>query len=84
VEIAYTGNDSFLEHPSVASYELYRDLAELKLHEGKHSRCVLQHALSAGTNIVRFEVMEPTLEEIFIEEVKASFDDAASGGAVDA
>jgi len=84
VEMIFTGDESFLDHPSVESYRLYEDGAELKLHEGKESRCVLRHALEHGTDIVRFEVMEPTLEEIFIEHVKASFGDADNGGAVDA
>lgn len=84
VEIVYTGDESFLDHPSVQSYKLYEDGAELKLYEGMESRCVLRHALEHGTNIVRFEVVEPTLEEIFIERVKASFGDAEHGGTVDA
>jgi ABC-2 type transport system ATP-binding protein len=84
VEIIYTGDESFLDHPSVQSYKLYEDGAELKLYEGMESRCVLRHALEHGTNIVRFEVVEPTLEEIFIERVKASFGDAEHGGMVDA
>jgi ABC-2 type transport system ATP-binding protein len=84
VEMIYTGEESFLDHPSVQSYKLYEDGAELTLHEGRESRCVLRHALDAGTNIVRFEVMEPTLEEIFIERVKASFSCIDNQGTVDA
>ena len=41
-------------------------------------------ALAACLHVSRFEVMEPTLEEIFIENVRASFGDAESGGKVDA
>jgi ABC-2 type transport system ATP-binding protein len=45
---------------------------------------VLAEAIARGTVINRFEVKEPTLEEIFIEQVRASFGDEEARGIVDA
>jgi len=49
----------------------YSGLAEITLREGSHEAAqqILFHATAHGTRITRFEVLEPTLEEIFIETV---------------
>ena len=73
LHVHYTGNDSFLKHPGIASQKTYSGLAEIIL--GETSDCalagqqILAHAIQQGTRITRFEVIEPTLEEIFIETV---------------
>jgi ABC-2 type transport system ATP-binding protein len=56
----------------------------LKLHTEAGAQKVLAEAVARGTVIHRFEVKEPTLEEIFIEQVRASFGDEEAGGIVDA
>ena len=45
---------------------------------------MLAEAVASGAEITRFEVIEPTLEEIFIETVKGTPDYAAAGGHVHA
>jgi ABC-2 type transport system ATP-binding protein len=84
VQIAFSGNDCFLNHCSVADARLFEGLAELKLRDGADAQALLRFALEKGTEITRFELMEPTLEEIFIENVRASFGDTGAGGRVDA
>ena len=85
VHMAFTGDASFQRHPAVADARIYEGHAELRLHKADLSQDLLTYAVEHGTNITRFEVMEPTLEEIFIENVRASFGDAAAGEvAVDA
>lgn len=76
VEMAYEGDDRFLQHASVESHKAYGGVANLKLSgAAPDAQPLLAEAVRNGTRISRFEVKEPTLEEIFIERV---------GGAVDA
>ena len=80
VQIAYTGDDSFLRHTAVAEAKTYAGSAELILTSEAAAQQLLAEAVARGTQITRFEVVEPTLEEIFIEQVRASFGDAAAEG----
>ena len=74
VQIAFEGSDSFLKHPAIAEGKNYNGLAEIKLAPsrdlGLAAQSILAEALTMA-RISRFEVMEPTLEEIFIERVTA-------------
>ena len=83
VQIAYTGDDSFLRNAAVVEAKTFADGAELKLTSEAAAQSLLAEAVARGTQITRFEVVEPTLEEIFIEHVSASFGDT-DGGIVDA
>ncbi len=73
VQMVFEGPDSFLRHPSVESFDNYNGHAEIKLHSPGNTtpdaQPLLVDAIQAGARISRFEVMEPTLEEIFIEKV---------------
>ena len=70
VEVQFEGDDSFLRHASVESMKHYGGLAEIKLEgAAPDAQALLKEALAHGTRISRFEVKEPTLEEIFIETV---------------
>ena len=80
LHVAFTGDDGFTRHPGVADARIHAGVADLTLHDASSSQQVLADALSRGTAITRFEVVEPTLEEIFIERVRASFGDAEAGG----
>jgi ABC-2 type transport system ATP-binding protein len=78
VQVSFEGDDSFLTHPSVETAKNYGGQAEIKLHgiDGKSpdAQPLLAAATQRGTRITRFEVMEPTLEEIFIETVGENVD----------
>jgi len=80
----FSGDDSFLKNAEVEEAKNYAGVAELKLHSEAGAQKVLAEAISRGTVIHRFEVKEPTLEEIFIERVRASFGDEEARGIVDA
>jgi ABC-2 type transport system ATP-binding protein len=82
VQIAYTGDTGFLQHASVAASKTYNDYAELTMRSEEDAQQLLAAAVAGGTRITRFEVMEPTLEEIFIEKVRAVAGEA--GGKIDA
>ena len=70
VQAVFTGDDSFLRHPGVLAAKNYAGIAELTLTTPEQARSVLAEAVARGTDLTRFEVMEPTLEEIFIDTVK--------------
>ena len=73
VEVLFEGNDSFLRHASVAEVTNYSGHAEIRLKTTPgvepDAQPLLAEAVTRGTRILRFEVKEPTLEEIFIEKV---------------
>jgi len=76
VQINYTGDNAFLHHPSIEEFKDYRGHAEIKLRAKAgtagaepDAQPLLAEAIARGTRISRFEVSEPTLEEIFIEKV---------------
>ncbi|MDE1163188.1 MAG: ATP-binding cassette domain-containing protein [Acidobacteriaceae bacterium] len=84
VQAVFTGDDSFLQHSAVADAKNYAGIAEITLHSPELAQSLLVHAVSKGTTFTRFEVVEPTLEDIFIETVKNTPEYAAQGGRIDA
>jgi ABC-2 type transport system ATP-binding protein len=68
VLINFTGDDSFLNHPTIHSAKNYGGHAEIRLREGADAQALLAAAI-VKARVTRFEVMEPTLEEIFIEKI---------------
>ncbi|QHN02712.1 ATP-binding cassette domain-containing protein [Granulicella sp. WH15] len=74
VQIYFSGDSSFLQHPAIASAKTYSGHAELILNDPAMAQSLLAEAVARGTCITRFEVMEPTLEEIFIESVGENVD----------
>jgi len=76
VQIAFEGSDAFLHHESVASAKNWGGQAEVTLKDGADAQALLAAAMQ-GAKVLRFEVSEPTLEQIFIETV-------GSGGRIDA
>ncbi len=69
VQIEYEGDGRFLaECPLVESFNDYGNYVELKLRPGADAQELLR-AVMARARIGRFEVMEPSLEGIFIDLV---------------
>ena len=73
VVINYEGDAGFLQHPAVESFKDYGGYAEIKLTPGADSQELLRSAMEKAT-IFRFELMEPSLEEIFIRTVGEKID----------
>jgi ABC-2 type transport system ATP-binding protein len=72
VQIKYDGDASFLEDRRlVHSYNDYGNYVEVRLAPGADSQDLLRLA-SAKARLNKFEVMEPSLEEIFIDVVGKS------------
>ncbi len=84
VHMVFSGSDRFLRHPGVLDFKNYAGIAEITLQSPEYAQSVLAEAVAGGTEITRFEVVEPTLEEIFIETVKGTPEYAAAGGLVHA
>lgn len=78
VEMFFEGDTGFLQHPSIEEAKTYSGRAEIKLHTvdgiAPDAQPLLADAIQRGTRINRFEVKEPTLEEIFIEKVGGKVD----------
>ena len=78
VEMFFEGDSGFLQHPSIEDAKVYGGRAEIKLHSlngtAPDAQPLLADAVQRGTRINRFEVKEPTLEEIFIEKVGGKVD----------
>jgi ABC-2 type transport system ATP-binding protein len=73
VHITFDGGDGFLSHPSVESFKRYPGQADIRLRLSPTLDNDAQSLLSAAikyARVTRFEITEPTLEEIFIERVQ--------------
>jgi ABC-2 type transport system ATP-binding protein len=68
VNIEFTGSDTFLNHPAVASVNRFASGVEAKLKPGADAQEILKAAVQSGAQIIRFELLEPSLNEIFIEK----------------
>ena len=69
VQIEYEGDSKLLErNPAVASFSRNGRYAELQLAPGADAQALLRE-VAGEVRVNRFELMEPTLEEIFIETV---------------
>ena len=74
VQIDYEGDGKCLAgHPLVDSLNDYGNHAELRLKPGADSQELLQSAI-LQLRVIRFQVMDPSLEQIFIERVSRKDD----------
>ena len=68
VVVEYAGDASFLTDPSITELRESAGRAEFKLRDGADGQSLL-HAAARHAQIFKFELVEPSLEEIFIETV---------------
>jgi ABC-2 type transport system ATP-binding protein len=68
--VEYEGDGSFLRHPMIEDSRNFGGHVEIRLKPGADSQALLRAAME-NARIYRFEVIEPSLEEIFIETVGA-------------
>jgi ABC-2 type transport system ATP-binding protein len=68
LQIEFTGPDSFLNHPAVAGVNRFGTGAEAKIKPGSDPQEILKAAVQCGAQITRFELIEPSLSDIFIEK----------------
>jgi ABC-2 type transport system ATP-binding protein len=68
VVIDFEGDDSFLSHPAIAESKSYAGHVEIRLKDDGDAQSLLR-AAQERASIFKFELMEPSLEEIFIQTV---------------
>jgi ABC-2 type transport system ATP-binding protein len=66
----YEGDGHFLSDDLIKRQNRYANYSELLLNEGADAQELLRRAVAAGARINRFELVEPSLNDIFIELVK--------------
>ena len=71
VEIEYSGNLDLIKNSQfVDRFNDFGQYVEVKLRAPEHYSALLQELVEASVDITRFELMEPTLHEIFVQSVK--------------
>ncbi|MGA8792157.1 ABC transporter ATP-binding protein [Candidatus Binatus sp.] len=69
VQIDYEGDGRCLAgNPLIDSLNDYGNQAEIRLKPGAYSQELLRTAMQ-GLRVIRFQVMEPSLEQIFIDQI---------------
>jgi ABC-2 type transport system ATP-binding protein len=71
--VEFDGDAGFLKSAEIAGYENFSGHAEIRLHPHGNSQKLLHEAAAVAT-IYRFELVEPSLEEIFIQTVGGKAD----------
>jgi ABC-2 type transport system ATP-binding protein len=70
VALRYEGGDGVLDDPGlVASVVQHSDEAEALLAPGANAQELLRRLLASGASVSKFELVEPSLNDIFIEKV---------------
>jgi ABC-2 type transport system ATP-binding protein len=73
VVVEYAGDASFLTDPSITELREFPGRAEFKLRDAADGQALL-HAAGRHAQIFKFELVEPSLEEIFIRTVGGKVD----------
>ena len=68
VIVNFEGPNGFLHHPAIEEYKNYAGHVEIRLKPQADAQDLLRTA-AACSKITRFELVEPSLEEIFIQTV---------------
>jgi ABC-2 type transport system ATP-binding protein len=71
--VEFEGSADFLNNPEIADAKNFSGHAEILLKEHGNAQKILEQA-AAGATIFRFELVEPSLEEIFIQTVGGKAD----------
>ena len=68
IQLDFAGADGFLSHPAIASVNRFSSGAEIRMKPSADAQDILRAAMQGGAEIHRFELIEPSLNEIFIEK----------------
>ena len=79
VALQFEGPSGWVEGPEIREIHTEHDgTLKLMLRDGADHRAILQRGIAAGADILRFELVEPRLHEIFVRHAGA--DAAADAG----
>jgi ABC-2 type transport system ATP-binding protein len=73
VVIEFEGDNGFLHHPAIAECKAYAGHVEIRLKPHADAQSLLREAAQKAA-IYKFELVEPSLEEIFIQTVGEKID----------
>jgi len=71
VAVEFEGADSWLEGPEIERVEQVTGGLNLFLRDGADHQPILERAVSSGARILRFDLVEPRLHEIFVRHAGA-------------
>ena len=80
IALEFTGPDRWVGGPEIARIERVNGGLHLILEEGADHQAILRRGVEAGAEILRFDLVEPRLHEIFVRHAGAG-PAAESGGA---
>jgi ABC-2 type transport system ATP-binding protein len=69
VAVDFEGDEAWLRDPEVDGIEHTASGVRVQLRDGGDPQAILHRAVSAGVRISRFEIVEPTLHEVFVRHV---------------
>jgi ABC-2 type transport system ATP-binding protein len=70
VRMEFVGDQDFLQIPAIIERtNHYGEMVEITLRPGADAQQILKSAVERGVQVRRFELMEPPLNDIFIEKV---------------
>ncbi|PYV09843.1 MAG: ABC transporter [Acidobacteria bacterium] len=69
LRMEFTGEGGFLNSPLVEKVNRFGAVVEARLRRGADPQELLKAAVAEGARIARFELLEPPLNDIFIEKV---------------
>jgi ABC-2 type transport system ATP-binding protein len=67
LHVEFSGSDAFLNHPAIGETTRLITGIEAKLKPGADPQEILKAAVNSDARITRFELLEPSLSEIFID-----------------
>jgi len=70
--VRFSGNSSFLELDCIIAKKEYAGSTELIVNGDDAVQRIIEHAVKSNTRLTHLELVEPTLEDIFIETVRGS------------
>jgi ABC-2 type transport system ATP-binding protein len=71
IYIEYDGSDAFLKSSQIKKYDNYGNAAEIQITSNSDSQEILKNAMQSAT-VRKFEIKEPSLNDIFIESIRAT------------
>jgi ABC-2 type transport system ATP-binding protein len=87
VAVEFQGSDAWLRGPEVREIRKTEEGVHLYLGEGEDHQAILRRGVEAGARIHRFDLVEPSLHEIFVRHAGEAADEeesdlswASSGG----
>jgi ABC-2 type transport system ATP-binding protein len=79
VAVEFEGPDRWVDGPEIARSERVNGGLHLVLHDGADHQAILRRGVQAGAEILRFELVEPRLHEIFVRHAGGGADDDTTG-----